>query len=86
MDLPVLKDPPEGSEEGFSFGYKSRRTRHPNPFHWWYFCHHCQGWIEGQPHENEVNNLDGRRLAGRKGTEFFCIRCAEEIGFSGMMS
>jgi hypothetical protein len=86
LDLPVLKEPPEGVEEGLSFGHKSLRTRYPAPFKQWFYCQHCEGWIEGEPHENEVNNLDGRRLAGRKGTEFWCIRCARQIGFSGMMS
>jgi len=85
-ELSVLKELPESAENGFTFGYKSQRTRHPEPFRQWFFCHHCGGWIEGEPHENEVNNLDGRRLAGRRGTEFYCIRCARQIGFSGMMS
>jgi len=86
LDLPVFKEPPEGAEEGFSMGFKSLRSRHPKPFRSWHFCHHCAGWIEGEPHENRVNTLDGSRLSGRRGTEFFCRRCAKEIGFSGLMS
>ena len=88
LDMPVLKDPPEGSDIRLTFGYKwvSSPVLGGRPFKVWFFCHHCQGWIEGEPHEHEVNDLDGRRLCGRRGTEFWCLRCAQQIGFSGMMS
>lgn len=84
MDLAVLKEQPEGLDMHF-FGPKTVWSKGP-PLKNWFYCPYCQGWIEGKPHENEINNLDGRRLCGRKGTEFYCIRCAREICFSGMMS
>lgn len=40
----------------------------------------------GQAHEHRVNDLDGSRLCGRRGTEYYCPRCGKEIHFSGMMS
>ena len=49
-------------------------------------CHHCGGWVPGKAHEHRVNDLDGSRLCGRRGVEYFCPRCGKEIHFSGMMS
>lgn len=49
-------------------------------------CHHCGGWVPGQAHQHRVNDLDGSRLCGRRGTEYYCPRCGKEIHFSGMMS
>lgn len=51
-----------------------------------HFCQHCNGWIEGTATQYSVNTLDSSRLAGRRGTEYYCRRCGREIAFSGMMS
>ena len=51
-----------------------------------HFCDKCNGWINGWPNDYEINTLDGRRLAGRRGTEYHCARCGHKIGFFGMMS
>jgi hypothetical protein len=52
----------------------------------WYECRHCNGWIEGYANQYSVNTLDSSRLAGRRGTEWYCRRCGEQIAFLGMMS
>ena len=51
-----------------------------------HFCPDCDGWIEGHANDYEVNTLNPARLAGRRGTEFFCRRCGYRIDFVGMMS
>lgn len=97
-ELPVFKEVPDGFEERpYFLGPKTAWTkiaRHsdgsvmrPQPkLRILTFCHHCAGWVEGEAHENMVNDLDGSRLCGRKGTEFWCPRCGKEICFCGMMS
>lgn len=51
-----------------------------------HFCPDCDGWIEGHAQEFKVNTLDGGRLSGRRGTEYFCRRCGYQIAFMGIMS
>jgi hypothetical protein len=46
----------------------------------------CQGWIEGIPNEYKVNTLAPHQLAGRQGTEYYCLRCGEQIAFFGVVS
>lgn len=53
---------------------------------WMYECHHCNGWIKGEPNKYEINTLRPSQLAGRQGTEFYCRRCGNQIGFMGIMS
>lgn len=55
-------------------------------FQHWYECRHCNGWIEGYANQFDVNTLDSSRLAGRRGTEWYCRRCGEQIAFIGLMS
>lgn len=50
-------------------------------YHW---CDRCNGWIEGEAQEYEVNSL--RPLSGRRGKEYNCRRCGEEIVFVGAVS
>jgi hypothetical protein len=49
-----------------------------------YYCTHCEGWIEGHPYEYHENTIGP--LSGRDGTVSSCIRCGNEIGFSGAVS
>ena len=98
LNLEVFKELPEGFEQkGWLLGPKTAWTvmqRNEDgspspiqqPFREMTYCQHCEGWIEARPHEHQINNLDGSRLCGRKGTEYYCARCAQEIHFSGMMS
>ncbi len=51
-----------------------------------HYCPECNGWVEGDCNKYEVNTLDGRRLSGRRGTDFHCARCGYKLGFFGMMS
>lgn len=81
--LPVLAEPPEGCVPGIGFG-GPKEVRTPDHRRHFYECRHCKGWIEGHPHESRVNNLGP--LSGRRGTEFHCVRCGHEVGFTGMMS
>lgn len=85
--LPVLKDKPDGRDYGI-FGPPQIWSDHTkgHPIKHWYECYRCGGWIEGMPFEHNVNTLDPAHLAGRRGTEFYCIRCGEEIHFSGLVS
>lgn len=91
LGLPVLKElPPEFEEHSF-LGPKTAWTkldlnRKSVGLRMMVLCHHCGGWIPGRAHEHHINNLDGSRLCGRKGTEYYCPRCAKEICFSGVMS
>lgn len=92
MSLPVFKELPEGFEIRSFFGEWEawNRPNFQNPskekLRILTKCHHCGGWVEGRAHKHHVNNLDGSRLCGRRGTEYYCPRCANEIHFSGMMS
>lgn len=52
----------------------------------WYECRHCGGFIEGHYNQYEVNTLNSYRLSGRKGIEYYCRRCGEQIAFNGWMS
>lgn len=56
------------------------------PEHTLHFCETCGGWVEGACNEYAVNNLDGRHLSGRRGTDYHCARCGGNLGFIGMMS
>ena len=88
-ELIVHKEPPPDTDDRFSFGYKSRWSVRSATCQYktYFFCHHCGGWIEGEPHENEVNTMSpSHPLSGRRGWEFYCLRCGGEIGFSGMVS
>lgn len=92
MSLPVFKELPHGFEIRSIFGEWEARSRidPTKPQHddlrFMTKCHHCGGWVDGRAHEHKINNLDGSRLCGRRGTEYYCPRCAKEIRFEGMMS
>lgn len=49
-------------------------------------CHHCGGWVVGECRRNWENTLEPGRLSGRKGYARVCPRCAQEIGFDGVVS
>ena len=92
LELPVVKELTDNFEVVSIFGSFEARTkldltkRGGGPMEFMTKCHHCGGWVPGRAHEHHVNNLDGQRLCGRKGTEFYCPRCGQEVHFSGMMS
>jgi hypothetical protein len=92
LDLPVHKELPEDFEKRELFlgpaiaWLKLSIRERSDRVTFMYHCRHCEGWIPGEPYEHEINNLDSSRLCGRRGTEYYCRRCAEQIYFSGMMS
>lgn len=91
MELPVLKELPPEFELCFSSSFEAWTRLQfldgkADKLRFMTACHYCGGWVEGKPYEHRVNTLDGSRLCGRKGTEYYCPRCAKEIHFSGMMS
>lgn len=51
-----------------------------------FFCKHCNGWIEGFPEERRLNTMNSFRLSGRRGISFVCIHCQKEISFWGAVS
>jgi len=52
-----------------------------------HYCRYCLGWIPGQANEFPINTMSHRHpLGGRQGTEYYCRRCGEQIGFSGIVS
>lgn len=87
--LSVLKSlPSDVSEDRLNdlFNLKQAAGYVDGQYKTFHFCPHCGGWIEGHANQYEVNTLNSGHLAGRRGTEFFCCRCGERIGFFGMMS
>ncbi len=45
-----------------------------------YHCPHCEGWVVRSPDRRRVQD------ALRDGTAVVCIRCNQEIAFSGVLS
>lgn len=89
MSLPVLKELPEGVAEGrlaFIHNLKEASGYVDGHYVFYTFCKRCGGWIEGHANSFSVNTLNSSQLSGRKGTEYFCCRCGEQIAFMGMMS
>lgn len=92
LNLPVFKELPLGLvREKSDFLYPFERAGQPTQGGYirctHYYCDRdCKGWIEGFPNEYEVNTLAPYQLAGRQGTEWYCIRCGEQIGFLGVVS
>lgn len=83
--LPVLKELPPGQQRVQDSWLGGAKTGYVNgePYHW---CDRCGGWIEGEANEYSVNTLNSSMLCGRRGKEYYCRRCGEEIGFMGMRS
>ncbi len=89
MSLTVHKNLPEGVfEDQFRFlDYLKEAHGYVDGRHVvFHFCKRCGGWIEGHANQYEVNTLNSGRLSGRRGTEYYCCRCGEQIAFSGLMS
>ncbi len=88
--LPVLKELPPGiAEDGRQWIHNLREASGyvaKGDYHFYTYCDHCGGWIRGHANEYEVNTLAPHQLAGRRGTEYYCQRCGEQLAFSGMMS
>lgn len=89
MSLTVHKELPEGvHEDSLRFLHNLKEASGYTGLYYvtFHFCKHCGGWIEGHANEYEVNTLNSSRLSGRRGTEYHCCRCGEQIAFMGMMS
>jgi hypothetical protein len=80
LTLPILPELPAGVEE-FIFANPRQAFGAGKP---WTFCPSCKGWVEGRPYTSRVDNLGP--LCGRRGTEYHCPRCGEQIAFVGMVS
>lgn len=87
--LPVLETLPPGvAAESKALGWQQEahgRTA-DGVYRHYHYCPRCKGWIEGDYYTYPVNTLDGRQLAGRRGTCYACRRCGREIAFDGAMS
>ena len=88
-NIPVLENPPAGFEISNDRNYKTARIpfdqmMESNDTRDFYYCLHCNGWIEGIPFEHHEDDIGP--LCGRRGIVSSCIRCGNEIGFSGMVS
>lgn len=87
MSLPVLEELPDGVAERYRFHEPKEAfgviNGEPCPYH---YCKHCGGWIPGYPNHYKVNTLDSYSLSGRRGDEWYCVRCGRQIGFSGAVS
>lgn len=90
MELPVLKELPQEFEvRAFLHSFEAWTkidVIKKDKLRFMTLCKACGGWVEGQAHQHQVNDLDGSRLCGRKGVEFYCPRCAKQIHFEGVMS
>lgn len=91
MTLPILESLPEWAHESTRYFGRLREARgrerympDPSALRHFVFCHMCKGWIEGQPHEREHNDLG--ILSGRKGTSYYCPRCGWELDFNGIIA
>jgi len=89
MSLTVHKELPIGIHEsngGWINNLREAAGYNLDEHKTFHFCSHCGGWIEGHANEYSVNTLNSSQLSGRKGIEYFCCRCGEQIAFNGMMS
>ena len=50
----------------------------------YYECRHCGGFVPRHPHKSRVDTLVP--LSGRRGIEWYCVRCGNKLRFMGMMS
>lgn len=49
-------------------------------YRWFYYCLHCNGWIEGYPRKNlEISD-------NREGRVSSCLRCGKEMFFAKKIS
>jgi hypothetical protein len=80
MELLLLQELPEGFMENYVWGFvKQIRVATNSKYEFAYFCYsnECNGWILGEPMENEEYSI----LSGRDGTAHYCCRCGNEISF-----
>ena len=85
-DVEVVPAPPDGYvEDGLYHCWGMKVVRAPDlkgpRYHW---CRSCDGWVEGRPREDRVDTLGV--LSGRRGTEYYCLRCGGHLGFDGVMA
>lgn len=81
MNLPVLKEEPDGKK---FFTGQIIALAGEDKGKSWYHCRYCEGWIEGTPSRFHESTLGP--LCGRQGWAEHCIRCGNEIDFSGSVS
>jgi hypothetical protein len=80
MSLPVSPELPAGFIENYVWSFvKQIKVASNSRNESAYFCHvkECNGWILGEPMENEEHTI----LSGRDGTAYYCCRCGHEISF-----
>ena len=80
MSLPISQELPGSFVENYVWSFvKQIRVASNSKYEFAYFCHskECNGWILGEPMENEEYAI----LSGRDGTAYYCCRCGHEISF-----
>ena len=84
MNLPVSQELPDGFAEDYVWSFvKQIRVASNSKYEFVYFCHsrECNGWILGEPMENEEYTI----FSGRDGMAYYCCRCGHEISFVGRL-
>lgn len=86
--LEVVTELPDGITEQRSMSFRLREARGSGDryFEVYTYCSDCGGWVKSQSNMYTVNNLNSRALAGRSGMEYYCVRCAKQLAFHGIMS
>ena len=85
LSLFCSQELPDGFVENYVWSFiKQIRVASDSKNEAAYFCHtrECNGWIVGEPMENEEYKI----LSGRDGTAYYCCRCGSEISFVNRMS
>jgi hypothetical protein len=78
--LPVLKELPAGAQATET----EASLLDGDKVLFWHKCQYCDGWIPGMAFEAQENTLGP--MSGREGIVYYCLRCGNEIGFSGVQS
>ena len=80
MSLSVSQQLPHGFIENYIWSFiRQIKVASNSKNEFAYFCHfkECDGWVLGEPMENEEYTI----LSGRDGTAHYCRRCGHEISF-----
>lgn len=89
INLEVFKEIPKGACEVDYHGYVKNiheivKDPNVNIKNQYYYCPECEGYIEGPPSIQKIDNLGP--LSGRRGVEYRCRRCWYQFAFSGCIS